>query len=92
MKTVGTPAARIAVAAAQALWIALGLIPRARPVLVPANAPASDFSAARALEHVRAIAREPHPMGSGEHDRVRDSIAGDGLLPIRAEWIGAPIR
>ena len=76
MRTVGTPAARLAVVAALAFWIALSLLPFPRPAPVPATAPARDFSTERALEHVRAIAQRPHPPGSAEHDRVRDYIRG----------------
>jgi hypothetical protein len=43
------------------------------------------FSAARAMRHVEAIAVRPHPIGSADHDRVRDYILlqlGDlGLHP-----------
>src|ERR1035441_7666710 len=85
MKTVGTPPARLAMVAALALWIVLSLIPRSRPVPAAATAPAPDFSAARALEHVRAVARKPHPVGTAEHGRVRDYIqselAKQGLAP-----------
>jgi len=42
-------------------------VPDARP----ASAPADAFSATRAMEHVREIARAPHPAGSAEHARVR---------------------
>jgi hypothetical protein len=85
MKTVGTPAARLTVAFALALWIALSQIPHPRPVPLPAGAPATEFSAARAIEHVRAIAQKPHPLESAEHDRVRDYIVHEfaklGLAP-----------
>jgi len=85
MKTVGTPAARLAMAAALALWIAVSPIPHSRPVPAPVDAPATGFSAARALEHVRAIAQKPHPIGTADHDRVRDYIeshlAAQGLAP-----------
>jgi hypothetical protein len=63
----------------------LSLIPRSRPAPAPSTAPASDFSAARAIGHVRAIAQKPHPVGSAEHDRVRDyiqsALAQQGLTP-----------
>ena len=52
------------------LWL------QAPPAPVPANAPAEVFSAERALVQVRAIARAPHPLGSAEHDRVRDHLVG----------------
>jgi len=44
------------------------------PAAVPASAPATDFSAERAMEHLRVIAREPHPTGSIVNGRVRDYI------------------
>jgi hypothetical protein len=85
MKTVGTPAARMILAASLAVWIALSLIPRARPVAASTDAPATDFSAIRALQHVRSIAQMPHPVGSADHGRVRDYVAGElakqGLIP-----------
>jgi hypothetical protein len=77
MKTVGTPGARLVVAAALVVWTAIAFVPRSRPVPAPANAPATEFSAARAIEHVRAIAQKPHPVDSAEHDRVRDYIVGE---------------
>src|SRR5580700_4799741 len=44
------------------------------PAVVPASAPMTDFSAERAMEHVKVIAREPHPTGSIANTRVRDYI------------------
>ncbi|MDX5346568.1 MAG: M20/M25/M40 family metallo-hydrolase [Hymenobacteraceae bacterium] len=41
------------------------------PAAVPATAPATAFSAERAMTHVRQIAREPHAMGTAAHARVR---------------------
>ncbi|WP_194853054.1 M20/M25/M40 family metallo-hydrolase [Nocardia sp. SYP-A9097] len=35
------------------------------------------FSAGRALRTVEEIARAPHPVGTAEHDRVRDHLAGE---------------
>ncbi|HVX40693.1 MAG TPA: M20/M25/M40 family metallo-hydrolase [Gemmatimonadaceae bacterium] len=55
------------------------------PAPVPATAPDTVFSAERAMRHVEAIAVRPHPMGTAEHDRVRDYIVGRltalGLAP-----------
>ena len=55
------------------------------PVAVPESAAPSEFSSGRALRHLREIARAPHPVGSAEHDRVRDYIVGElralGLNP-----------
>lgn len=41
------------------------------PSPAPATAPATDFSAERAMQHVRQIAKGPHAMGTSEHARVR---------------------
>jgi hypothetical protein len=49
---------------------------------VPASAPATDFSAERAMKHLNVIAREPHSIAN---TRVRDYIAellkSSGLKP-----------
>ena len=44
------------------------------PPVIPASAPVTDFSAARALVYLRAFARVPHPVGTVAHDEVRDYI------------------
>ena len=46
------------------------------PSAVDANAPATEFSAARAMRDVREIAKQPHPLGSAENDRVREYLVG----------------
>ena len=46
------------------------------PAPKPASAPASAFSAERAYADVLAIGSKPHPLGSAEHDRVRDYLIG----------------
>lgn len=50
------------------------------------DAPAQEFSAARAFAHVEAIAASPHPVGSDAHARVRgyllETLAGLGLEPV----------
>src|SRR5262245_61649567 len=55
------------------------------PRALPAGAPAESFSAARALRHVEAIAREPHPLGSAAEEPVRayimDELRKLGLEP-----------
>ncbi|MEU8896331.1 M20/M25/M40 family metallo-hydrolase [Nocardia sp. NPDC048505] len=38
------------------------------------SAPAEVFSAGRALRVVESIARQPHPVGTAEHARVRDDL------------------
>jgi hypothetical protein len=44
------------------------------PAPNPASAPASSFSAERAYADVAAIGSKAHPLGSAEHDRVRDYL------------------
>ena len=55
------------------------------PAPIPASAPATDFSSARALELLKVIAQKPHPTGSPEHARVREylvsQLAALGLDP-----------
>ena len=49
---------------------------RQPPQPLPMDAGASQFSAARAAVYVHSMARAPHPLGSLEHDRVRDYLIG----------------
>lgn len=55
------------------------------PAPVPASAPRDQFSASRALEKLRSIARKPHPTGSEDNARVREYLLGElrtlGLSP-----------
>jgi hypothetical protein len=55
------------------------------PEVLPANALATEFSAARALSQLQVISARPHPIGSQEHAAVRDYILGTlsnlGLSP-----------
>ena len=55
------------------------------PAVLPASAPVTDFSAERAIEHLKVIAREPHPTGSIANARVRDylveQLKQEGLEP-----------
>jgi hypothetical protein len=55
------------------------------PAPKPASAPAAEFSAERALEHVRAIAKVPRPTGSPANREAREHILGvlrgEGLSP-----------
>ncbi|MGZ3467305.1 MAG: M28 family peptidase, partial [Gemmatimonadaceae bacterium] len=56
------------------------------PRTVPATAPDTAFSAERAMRHVAQIAQRPHPMGTADHDRVRDYIIGKlSTIGLRAE-------
>jgi hypothetical protein len=79
-------AARLLTAVGLTLLFAFAVIRVSRPPApVPASAPPTSFSAERAMRHVRAIAQRPHPMGSVDHDRVRDYVIGEltalGLAP-----------
>ncbi|MGB9359605.1 MAG: M20/M25/M40 family metallo-hydrolase [Acidimicrobiia bacterium] len=61
------------------------------PPAVTAEAPDEDFSADRALRHVEAIARRPHPMGTAARDEVRRYLTSEieklGLVPeFQAIW------
>lgn len=55
------------------------------PTAASISAPLMEFSAARAMKHLEAIAQKPHPIGSPEHTKVRDYIlkelAAQGLSP-----------
>lgn len=44
------------------------------PQAASLNAPAAEFSSARAMAHVRRIASAPRPIGSAGHDAARDYI------------------
>lgn len=46
------------------------------PAPVPASAPATAFSAERAMADVREIAQRPHPVGSADHARVEAWLTG----------------
>ncbi len=96
MKTRATPAARLVLLAAVAVWIFVSLLPNPRPDPLPATAPATDFSAGRAIVYVEAIGQKPHPLGSAEHDRVRDYLLDQlrklGVDPQVQSGIGEDTR
>jgi acetylornithine deacetylase/succinyl-diaminopimelate desuccinylase-like protein len=75
----------ITIAAAAFGIAAGGTLRGAVPRPVAASAPATEFSSARALQHIRVVAREPHPMGSPANAAVRDylvsQLRGLGLTP-----------
>jgi hypothetical protein len=54
--------------------IALSVWKHQPPLVVPATAPATVFSAERAFTHLQQIAREPHSIGTPGHARVRQYI------------------
>jgi hypothetical protein len=87
---------------ALALAVTIGLLiawAAARPpVPRDGDAPATAFSAARAMADVRVIAREPHPVGSPANARVRDHLLARltalGLAPAvqRGERSGVRVE
>ena len=68
----------------------------APPAPVRASAPPTEFSAERALVHVRAIAQRPHVAGSADNARVREYVVGQlralGLDPQVQEATGVGTR
>src|SRR5262245_42239880 len=66
------------------------------PAPVSASAPLTEFSAERALAHVREIAQRPHPAGSADNARVRDYVVAQlralGLEPQVQEATGVGTR
>ncbi|MEY2575492.1 MAG: hypothetical protein QOF80_979 [Verrucomicrobiota bacterium] len=56
------------------LVVFLGICLQQPPSPVPATAAATEFSAERAMQHVKAIARAPRPIGSANHAAARDYI------------------
>lgn len=51
------------------VWVAMRLPPPA-----PASAPATEFSASRAMADVTVIGQSPHPVGSPRNRQVRDAL------------------
>lgn len=62
-----------------AWWMSLA------PTPLPADASADQFSAYRAIEHIRKTALEPHPMGSHANEKVYAYIEGH-LKSLGAEY------
>jgi peptidase M28-like protein len=54
--------------------VVLSIYQIAPPAAVSPSGRLTDFSSGRALQHLREIARRPHPIGSSEHARVRGYI------------------
>jgi Peptidase family M28 len=78
----------LAAVAAVAVLAAVGyasLIAIQPPAARGADIPAAQFSAARAVQHVQAIAARPHVAGSAANDQVREhlltTLRGIGLSP-----------
>ncbi len=63
-----------------------------------ADAPWDVFAAARAYEHIEAISRAPHPMGSREAEYVRETLIQKleelelGPEIQRADRLNSPVR
>jgi hypothetical protein len=94
------PESRLLRVLAPALWVILlgwlSITLAGPPAAVPETAPPEVFSAERAMKHVREIARAPHPVGSAEHDRVRDYLLAQfsalGLEPAVQKTTGLLAR
>jgi hypothetical protein len=65
---------RLGLVVALVAIVLIAALPVVPPNSVPASAPKSTFSAQRAMEDLEVVAREPHPIGSAEQERVRDYI------------------
>jgi len=63
------------VATALVLAVVLGVAPIAPMTPVPASAPATEFSAERAMRTLAVIAAKPHPTGTAADDEVREYLA-----------------
>lgn len=78
--------------------IVIGLLQIKAPEPADLNVPLDSFSSARAMEKLQVIAKEPHPIDTPEHDKVRDylisELEGLGLSPevqksfVTNEWFG----
>lgn len=88
-KTIVLPEGRVIIALLALAFICslvyLAIARTAAPAVIDANAPVSEFSAARAMRHVQAIAQRPHPIGSSEHAKTRQYLQAElttlGLTP-----------
>lgn len=69
-------------------WLAVARLDP--PPVRPASAPAEEFSAERAMEHVEAIARQPRPVGTDAHAAARAYVVSElEELGFRPEvWSG----
>ncbi|SCG78354.1 M28 family peptidase [Micromonospora rifamycinica] len=73
------PRRLLAALAALLALVAVGaamLVTLATPTPRPADAPADEFSAARAYRTVQTVAQRPHPAGSAANDQVREHLVG----------------
>lgn len=72
-----SPAAGLVVLLVSALAVWLGFAAVAPPRVVPADAPDTMFSAARALPQLHAITRAPRAVGTAEHAAVREHLRNE---------------
>jgi hypothetical protein len=81
----GLPPSSLLVWCSIALLTVLSIGAVKPPEPVAATAPASEFSAERAMAHIDTIARIPHPVGSAANDAVKEyliaQLSGLGLNP-----------
>lgn len=72
------------------IWIGLDQV--VSPNTVESTGILTEFSSERAMQHLKRIAVSPHPIGSNEHDRVRDEIINTveslGFKPIVQKTTG----
>lgn len=84
-KTVGLPFG-IGFLLALLVLVFLGLASETMPDPVPASAPPTEFSSARALAHLKHIAARPHPTGTPENAEVRRYLLAElARLGLTAE-------
>jgi hypothetical protein len=76
----------VALTIALVVAVLLAVLATTPPRPAPLDAPATDFSAMRAIQDVRAIARAPHPTGSAENERVH------AFLAARLTQMGMEVR
>lgn len=82
----GGRAAELVAVLILALGTWLGFATSGLPSVVPATAPATAFSAERAMHDLQVISTAPHATGSTEHDKVRDYIV-DRLRALGADEV-----
>ena len=70
----GLTAYGLILAAIIVLFATLSIYLQGPPAALPESASPESFSSGRAMKHLRIIARNPHPLGSTEHDVVRDYV------------------
>jgi hypothetical protein len=59
------------------ILVFLGVYQMESPSVAGVDAPATTFSAIRAMQHLEVIAQNPHPLGSAENAKVREYIVSN---------------